>query len=232
MKKITTYLLLLSSLAVTSCYKEVSNAYGWEYQYTKESNLTDLNPKKGYFGEREDFKEKSEQKVIYTAFLTMTVKELDTVNAAIKNIAKRYNGYVSESGTKRAIIRVESKYLTNAVSEIERLGTTERKSIKGQDVTDDYFDLNLRLDNAQKARIRYLELLANAENVTAALKVEKELERLNGTIETLKGQISNINHLDQFSTLTINLNQKKKPGILGYIGIGIYKSVKWLFIRG
>ena len=230
MKQFTFFLILICSLGLTSCYKEVSNATGWEYNYAKESKLTNLNPKIGWAKDKSE--NRTEQKVIYTAFLTMTVKDLDTANTTIKKIAKRYNGYVSESGTKRAIIRVESNYLTNAVSEIERLGTTERKSIKGQDVTDDYFDLNLRLDNAQKARIRYLELLAKAENVTAALKVEKELERLNGTIETLKGQINNINHLDQFSTLTINLNQKKKPGILGYIGIGIYKSVKWLFIRG
>jgi hypothetical protein len=76
-----------------------------------------------------------------------------------------------------------------------------------------------------------LELLAKAENVEAALKVEKELERLNSTIDLLKGKMNRINHLAEFSTITINLKEKKKPGIIGYVGIGIYRSVKWLFVR-
>jgi hypothetical protein len=87
------------------------------------------------------------------------------------------------------------------------------------------------LDNSEKARTRYLALLAKAEDVQAALLVEKELERLNGTIELMKGKMNRMEHLVDYSTITIYISEKKKPGVIGYIGIGIFKAVKWLFVR-
>jgi hypothetical protein len=87
------------------------------------------------------------------------------------------------------------------------------------------------LDNASNARKRYLELLAKAETVEAALKVEKELERLNGEIDSLEGKINQLKHLSEYSTITVYLEEKVKPGILGYVGIGLYESVKWIFVR-
>ena len=59
------------------------------------------------------------------------------------------------------------------------------KSITGKDVTDEHYDLNIRLENAQLARDRYLELLNRAQTVDETLKVEKELERLNTELDLL-----------------------------------------------
>ena len=170
-------------------------------------------------------------KIIYSANLRLTVKSVDNTVDSIKAIAKQYKGYVSEAGSYKSVIRVESQYLHDAVKALSELGKIDHKQIQGKDITDQYRDYKIRLDNAEKARLRYLELLEKAENVEAALKVEKELERLNGTIDLLKGKMNRLNHLTQYSTITIRLNEQVKPGILGYIGIGVYRSVKWLFVR-
>ncbi|MBL4577871.1 MAG: DUF4349 domain-containing protein, partial [Flavobacteriales bacterium] len=90
----------------------------------------------------------------------------------------------------------------------------------------------IRLDNAEKSRKRYLELLNMANTVSQALLVEHELERLNQTIDLLKGKINRMSHLTAYATITINLKEEVKPGVLGYMGIAIYHSVKWLFVRG
>lgn len=172
-----------------------------------------------------------ERKVLFSAFLSLTVENPDTANAQILRIAKKFNGYANESGTYRTVIRIRSNKLDQAIGEISQLGKVKDKNITGQDVTEEFRDYQIRLENAEKARNRYLELLAKAENVEAALKVERELERLNETIDLLKGKINRINHLEEFSTIHINLQEKKKPGILGYIGLGLYHSVKWLFVR-
>lgn len=121
--------------------------------------------------------------------------------------------------------------MKNAVTDITILGKTKSKTISGDDVTEQYTDFQIRLDNAYKARDRYLELLAKAENVEAALKVEKELERLNGEIDSLEGKLKRFKHLSAYSTITVYMEEKVKPGILGYIGIGLYQAVKWLIIR-
>jgi hypothetical protein len=175
--------------------------------------------------------EQIQKKIIYSANLELVVKNPDTVNNQIKDIAKKYEGYVSKIGTSYSMIRVKSDHLQAAIKDISTLGKVRSKSLSGEDVTDSYLDFQIRLDNAEKARKRYLELLSKAENVEAALLVEKELERLNTTIDMLKGKMNRIDHLAAYSTITIDLEEKVKIGIVGYVFYGLYHGVKWLFVR-
>lgn len=170
--------------------------------------------------------------VLYDASLNMVVKEPDSVNHQLESIAEKYDGYVQVLGNYTSIIRVKSTQLKAAVDEISAFGKLKSKSISGQDVTEAYIDVSIRLENARKARERYLELLAKAENVEAALKVEVELERLNGEIESMQGRLNRFDHLSEYSTITVYMDKKVKPGVLGYIGIGLYKGIRWLFVRG
>jgi len=101
----------------------------------------------------------------------------------------------------------------------------------GEDVTEEYRDLEIRLDSAEKTRKRYLELLNKAEKVDEILKIERELERLNGEIDLLKGKINRLTHLAQYATITVQTSNGVKKGVLGYAFYGVYSGVKWLFVR-
>lgn len=169
--------------------------------------------------------------VIYNASLNIIVKAPDSTNVLLTEIAMKYDGYVQTLGSRRSIIRVKADNLHEALADISGLGKVKSKTVSGEDVTDQYTDYKIRLENAYNARKRYLQLLEKAENVEAALKVEKELERLNGDIDSMEGRLKMLEHLSSYSTITVNMEEKVKPGILGYIGIGIYKSVKWLIVR-
>jgi len=172
-----------------------------------------------------------DRKILYSAYLNLAVKNRDTTANEISKIAKKHKGYVNETGTHRCVIRVKSEQLDLAMNDLSTLGKVTSKNIHGADVTESYLDYKLRLENAEKSRNRYLELLEKATSVQEILLVEKELERLNATIELLKGKMNRIDHLDEFSTITINLREKVKPGVLGYVFVGAYEAVKWLFVR-
>ena len=167
-----------------------------------------------------------------SAALDIRVKEPDSTNAHLLAIAKRYDGYVVMLGDRSSTIRVQTTSLSKAVDEVAGLGKVRSKSFKGEDVTEQYVDLEIRLENARKARDRYLELLKQAENVQAALLVEKELERLNGEIELLEGKTNKLKHLSDMATISVGLNRKEKLGPLGYVCVGAWKGVRWLFVRG
>jgi len=169
--------------------------------------------------------------VIFNASIALLVKERETLHSTFESIAKKYSGYVQTLGTNRSVIRVESQHLSTALDDISQLGEIANKEVTGEDVTENYWNFKIRLDNAKKAREAYLGLLKRAENVEAALKVEKELERLNGEIDLLEGKMGKLKHLAKYSTIRIDIRLKPKPGILGYVGLGIYKGVKWLFVR-
>lgn len=172
-----------------------------------------------------------ERKVIYNARLTLTVKNIDSANAFITSLVNNYEGYLVTVGNSKTEIRVKSIFLNNTLSDLNKIGTVTNKNVFGQDVTEEYFDNEIRLENAKKARQRYLELLQKAENVATTLLVEKELERLNGEIDIIEGKLKRMNHLTEFSTIDIYLEQKEKLGILGYIFVGLFKGIGWLFVR-
>lgn len=184
-----------------------------------------------YSGKKSDFEPVEKRIVIFNASIDVTVRNADTLNARLVKIVNRYQGYVVKISDKQSTVRVPAIHLESALSEISRSGRVKGISKTGMDVTEEYKDYAIRLENASKARDRYLELLAKAENVEATLKVEKELERLNGEIELLKGKIGRLQHLADHSTIEVNITQKHKLGVLGHVFVGLYKGVRWLFVR-
>ncbi|MEL6720337.1 MAG: DUF4349 domain-containing protein, partial [Bacteroidota bacterium] len=82
----------------------------------------------------------------------------------------------------------------------------------------------------EKTRQRYLELLNKAEKVNEILEIERELERINIDIESMKGQLKRLDGQVDYATITVNLQEKVKPGPLSAVGVGLYKVVRWLFV--
>ncbi len=235
MKTFWTVLVLAftSSTLLSSCHQHKKSRYSSAVTITDSGNQQSLGlyaeDRYGY-AENKEF-DKSERKILFSAYVTISTKTPDTAVAHLEEIAQQFKGYISESGTSRNVLRVKSEFLNEALEAIGQLGEVTKLSKSGQDVSEEYYNYKIRLENAQTARTRYLELLKQAENVEAALLVEKELERVNETIDMLQGQMNRIDHLDQFSTITVYVQEKKKLGLLGYVGVGIYQGVKWLFIR-
>lgn len=174
---------------------------------------------------------KEKRKIIYSAGLTLVSPLPDSINPQLENITEKYDGYINNLSTTQTTIRIKSEYFETVLEEIEKLGKVTRKNISGNDVTERYWDTQIRLDNALETRKRYLELLKMAKTVEEAILVERELARITQDIDLLKGQINRLDNLEEFATITISIKEKKKLGVLGYVGVGLYKSVKWFFVR-
>lgn len=173
-----------------------------------------------------------DRKVIYSAALDLLVVEPDSAVARIVTLTKAYEGFLTRTSNTGATIRVPAARLDETLTEISALGRVKDKRITGDDVTEAYFDIGIRLDNAEKSRQRYLELLAKAQTVEETLLVERELERLTETIDLLKGKRNRLDQLEAYSVISIDLERKAKLGPLGYVVKGVYGVVKWLFVRG
>lgn len=168
--------------------------------------------------------------MIYNANVTVIVKKPDTANVQIVKIAKKYNGYVLNTGSTYTTIRVKADSLYYALAEIAELGKVKNKNVYAEDITEEYTNLTIRLENAQKARTRYLELLEKTANVEETLAIEKELERLNTDIDLLEGKINKLSHLEEYSTITVYVQKKVKPGPVGFVFKYLYKGVRYLFV--
>lgn len=162
--------------------------------------------------------------------IELAVENEDTTTARIKSSAVTAGGYIVSTTSASVIFRVPAAETDRFITFLAGIGDIRSKSMSGQDVTEEYYDIQTRLENAESARKRYLELLAKAENVEATLKVERELERLNGEIETMKGKIARMKELSSMTTISVNYTSKTTPGPIGYVFVYLFKGIRWLFV--
>ena len=172
-----------------------------------------------------------DQQIIYNASIKLECKVVDSIPEDIQRMANEYKGYLSSKSSTHVTMRIPKDNLDAVIESLGGLGKITRKEIYANDVTAAYTDLGIRLENAEKARLTYLALLEQSANVSEALLVEKELERLNVKIDILKGQFNAMNDQIQYATIDVTISEKTKLGILGYVGKGIYSGFKWLFVR-
>jgi len=169
--------------------------------------------------------------IIRSAYLKLAVKEPTMTPQWAESQCKSLNGYVERTTLNSMTLRVPAEQFDTLMSYLRTLGKIKSENINAQDVSGTYKDLTIRLENSQRARARYLELLEQAEDVTSALLVEKELERLNQTIDMLQGSLNEYDDTIRYSRITMDFYLKKKLGLIGYIGTGLYEGTKWLFVR-
>lgn len=144
--------------------------------------------------------------IVYNAALELSVDRITHSLEQVKALAQQAGGYVHQMTTNSAVIRVPATKFHEVVGSILQLGRVRRKQVTGTDVTEQFRDLRIRLDNAERIRTRLVELLKKATKVEETLKVEKELGRVTTEIELLKGKIRHMEHNVAFSTVTVRMS--------------------------
>lgn len=74
----------------------------------------------------------------------------------------------------------------------------------GEDVTDQYVDLESQLTNLEATRARIQEFLKDAKSVDEALRINQQLSDIENQIEQIKGRMNYLANRSAFSTITVN----------------------------
>lgn len=168
----------------------------------------------------------SEPKLVKTANLYLEVDSYPEALNAVEETAVRYGGYVSDSAVQQyddrevghVTVRVPEGSFEEAVKDIENVGDLKEENLTLEDVTEQYIDLNARLDNLKHQEQRYLEILDMATTVEDVLKVETQLERIRGEIESLQGTLNYLENEIQYSVIHVQLAEPKE--VVHESGIG------------
>jgi hypothetical protein len=168
--------------------------------------------------------------MIYSAEFGVTVLHVDPALAAIEAMGRELGGYLASRADRTVTIRVPRERFDEAIKRIEKMGDVYRRSLKAEDVTDQYMDLETRLTNARAMKARLQALLVNAP-VSEAVAIEKELGRVSAEIEAMEGKLKLLQGKIAYSTITVELrplvDANSKAGTvqlpfdwLGQIGLG------------
>jgi len=165
----------------------------------------------------------TEQKIIKTASLAITVDDVDKSVNQISNEATLINGFVqnssvreNEKGQKYAnlIIRVPVKDFDSLISKIKSYAKlVEREDVSGREVTEEYVDLQADLTHNQAVEAQYLELLKRAQKVEEIIAVREKLDQVQGEIERLKGRMRYLDNQTEMSTIAVSISSEAQINI-------------------
>ena len=168
-----------------------------------------------------------------TARVDLEVDDEDDFEPTLKELsalATELKGYVVQQGAERIVFKVPSAQLDAALARVGRLGEITDQAVESVDVTAQHTDLEVRIENLRRLRGRLRELVTQASDVETILKVETELARVTGELERLEAQMRLLANQIAMSQVAVNLEQEVSPGPVGWIGYGVYRGAKWLFI--
>jgi hypothetical protein len=159
-----------------------------------------------------------DQKIIKNGSLQMVVKSVSEGIDRIGALAGDKGGFVQNSSvTERGdgthygqiSVRVPAKDFETAMNEIQALAAlVKNESASGQDVTEQYTDLESQLRNAQAQEQTYLRVLEKANTVEDILKVQQRLGDIRGTIESLQGRLKYLENVTSYSTISVSLEEE------------------------
>lgn len=162
----------------------------------------------------------SDRLVIKNASVTLEVVNVADAEAAIRQKAEQLGGFVVSVETRGAgdsmwstvTFRVPAARFEEALSGVEGLAKKVlSRSVSGEDVTEEYVDLESQLRNLEATRARLLDLLARAEKVEDALQVNQALTDIQGQIERIKGRMQYLKQSAAMSTITAELRPVPPP---------------------
>lgn len=157
------------------------------------------------------------RKVIYTATLNMDVKKINQTQEQISVILTDMKGYILEENMDQEeqeqkvntlTVRVPQQNFNSFLKEVKKLGIrTNSQRISGQDVTEQYVDLNSRLKSKQVTEKRLIDFMNDAKDTKTLLEISNELSRVQEEMETIEGQMKYLKNQSDLSTITITLHE-------------------------
>lgn len=184
-----------------------------------------------------------ERKIIRNANLTVEVASPAESQRKILSIAESHQGFVvtsestqrtTEDKTKpevtlNLVIRVPAAQFNQVMEAIRAVGTrvTQEKTT-GQDVTEEFIDLEARIKNQKALEAQFIEIMKRAGKVEDALSVQRELAEVRTEIEKLEGRRRFLEN--QASLSTINVTLQPPTQIIN--ATGFWYSVRSAFTDG
>jgi hypothetical protein len=190
-----------------------------------------------------------ERLVIKNANLSIVVKEPGEVMSDIAQMAEEMGGFVVSSNLFQTTldsgvevprasitIRVPADKLTEAIGQIEtNANRVLSKNDSGEDVTEDYTDLQSRLRNLEDAEAQLREIMASATKTEDVMSVFDRLTQVREQIEVLKGRIQFYEQSAAFSAISVDIlaDEAVQPlTIGGWQPVGVAKDALQFLITG
>jgi hypothetical protein len=163
----------------------------------------------------------SRRKIIYNANIDLAVERLSDAATSLDNLVKQHHGLMAGSEinsnphTPRSAtwrVRVPVDGFADFVSQVAKLGEPLRDKTDSEDITDKYFDFQVRIEN-KKVQVERLQKIIKEKTgkISELLEAERELGRVTTELEQLKGTVNLWDNQVALATVNITMHEQRQP---------------------
>jgi hypothetical protein len=173
---------------------------------------------------RSELSQDASRMIIMTVNMSLLVEDTDQTLQTLQELVSGYKGYIADSRKwyvgeqpyATITLRIPAGSLDAAMGQIRALAIrVENENISGQDVTEEYTDLQARLRNMEATEKELLALLTevreNRGKAEDILAIYRELTTIRGEIESLKGRQQYLERMTALATIQIEIRPKAAP---------------------
>jgi hypothetical protein len=174
--------------------------------------------------------QKISQKIIKSGRIEIEVGDINKAQKIIIENLKKLNAYKQgeffsnseEQEMLKMTIRVPNENFDNLLQSMdEGLGNVISKNVGTDDVTEEYTDVSIRLENKLTYLEKYRDLLKKSTNTKDILEIQENIRNLEEEIESSKGRLKFIDDKVKYSTLELTLiKNKPRNSVTSKIGFG------------
>jgi hypothetical protein len=159
-----------------------------------------------------------ERMIVRNGEMQLVVEDISQTVEDITQMALAFGGYVVSSyisGEEEEMrgwitFRVSDDKFEAALAQLRDMAVrVESEQTYSQDVTEEYIDLQARLENAQATEQQYLALLDKAEEIEDILNIYNYLSRTRSEIEQLQGRIQYLEQTTSTSLISVSLEPEE-----------------------
>lgn len=153
------------------------------------------------------YMESNDAQKCYDTLLTFA-KENGGSELSVRKSHDSYGSY--EYFNIEATLKIAPDQLEAFIALAEKTDKVTSSEISADDVTQEYYDIKIRLDSKKAALKKYYKLLDEAEMVQESLEVQRYITDLTAEIESMEGMLKYYDAKVDLSTINLNIQQREK----------------------
>lgn len=181
-------------------------------------NEIQVDEKQSVSGPVNDFDDPvNDRKIIKNGDLRFETANVEETTALIRTTVTELGGYIGNENIfdykdrieYTVVVRVPENNFDHLVDKISLSAEKiESKNINSLDVTEEFIDVEARVETKKELETRYKEILKQASRVDEILNIEREIGKLRSEIESLEGRLNYLKNRVALSSLTITYYEK------------------------
>lgn len=155
------------------------------------------------------------RKIVRNGSFSLTVKSYEPFFAELRTQANLRGGFVAQVEANRGagsvsaaqiVLRMHPDNVDTFTAWLREQGTLTSEHLTSEDISEQYFDLSARLQNARRFEARLLEMLkTQTGKLQDLVLVEEKLNQIREQIEQFEGKVRLYDNLAGLATLTLSV---------------------------